>query len=262
MLLHFIPWPTVCEWHWIWFSLPSSRIAFHPMTNREWVTLYLFFFTIQSHCISSHDQQYVSDTSFGFLYHAVSFHFIPRPIGSEWHCICSYLPCSLIAFHLMTNRMWVTLHLFFFTMQSHSISSHDQQGVSDAAFFFLYHAISLHYIPWPTGSEWLSIVFIYHVAFHPTNNRLWVTPHFILYHVDFIWWPTGCEQHWIILFTMQCHCINLLTASEWLCILFYHVISLHPRMWWHYSSLHLEIYGSIMLNEQQEVSNIFLFSQT
>ena len=37
-------------------------------------------------------------------------------------------------------------------MQSHCILFHDQQLVSDTA-FFLYHAFLLHFIPWPTESE-------------------------------------------------------------------------------------------------------------
>ena len=101
--LHFIP-SIGCEWHCIHFSWPCSLIAFHPMTNRMWVTLHLFFwpcslialhpmtnslwvmlhlffFTMQSHCISSHNQQVVSDTAFVF----------------SW-------PCSLIALNPMANR--------------------------------------------------------------------------------------------------------------------------------------------------------------
>ena len=152
--------------------LLCSLITFHP--NSMWVTAHHFVFTIQSHCMSSHDQQYVSDTAFDFLYHAVSLHFIPWPTGSEWHCICFSLPCSLIAFHPMTKRMWVTLHLFFFTMQTHCISSHDQQPVSDTGFVSLYHAVSLHFISRPTGCEWHYICFSLPcilITFHPMTNR-------------------------------------------------------------------------------------------
>ena len=272
--MHFIPWPTVCEWHWICFSLPCSLIAFHPMTNREWVTLPLFFFTMQSHCISSHDQQYVSDSTFVFLYHAVSshsshyqqyvsdtafvflscavsLHFIPWPTGSEWHCICVSLPCSLIAFHPTTNRQWVTLHLCFFTMQSHCISSHDQQTVSDTAFVFLYHAVSLHFIPWPKECEWHCICFSLPcrlIAFHPMTNSQWVT-------LD------------LFLFTMQSHCISShdqQDVSDTAFVFLYHAVWLHfihdqqlvsdsAVFVSHVVSLHLS-YG------EQKVSNIILLS--
>ena len=94
---------------------PDKLITSHTLNNREQVPLQLFFFTMLSHCISSHDQQYVSDTAFVF-------------------------------------------HLFF--IQSHCISSHDQQYVNCAAFVFLDHPASLHSIPWPwTGSEWHRISF-------------------------------------------------------------------------------------------------------
>ena len=206
--MHFIPWPTDGEWLCICFSLACSLIAFNPMTNRQWVTVHLFFLTMQSLCISSHDQQAVSDTAFVFLYHAVSLHFIPWPTVCEWHCICFSLPCSLISFHpmtnsmwvtldlfffamqshCMTNREWVTLHLFVFTMHSHGISSHDQQLVSDTAFVFIYHAVSLHVIPCPIGSEWHCICFSL-----PSS----------LIALHSIPWPTGCEWHYIC-FSLPC----------------------------------------------------------
>ena len=118
-----ITWPTVCEWHFF-ISLQGSLI---------------------NH-VSSHDQQDVSDTAL-FLYQAV---------------------LSIMS-HPMTNRMWVTL-LYFFARQSYQsclipwptgsewhcfislpgslinhVSSHDQQQVSDTAFFFSNYFT----IPWP-----------------------------------------------------------------------------------------------------------------
>ena len=82
-------WPTVCEWYWF-ISMPGSLI--NPMTNREWVTL-VYFFARQ--CLSSYDQQTVSDTGL-FLCKAV----------------------SSIMSHDMTNRMWVTL-VYFSAWESH-----------------------------------------------------------------------------------------------------------------------------------------------
>ena len=250
--LHFIPWPTVCEWQCICFFWPSSLIAYHLLTNSLWVILHLFFLTIQSHCISSHDQQYVSDTAFGFFF---------------W-------PSSLIASHPMTNREWVTLYLFFLTIQSHcGISSHDQQYVSDTAFVFLYYPVSLwHFIPWPTGSELHCICFSWSlslIAFHPTTKRLWVIPHFMFYHVSqlhFIPWPTGSEWHcicfswpssliashpmtnslWVtlhlFLLTIQSHCgissHDQQNVSDTAFVFLDHLVSLHLIPWptgseWH-----------------------------
>ena len=88
--LYCILWPTGSEWQFICLCLPCSL----------------------SCCTSSHDKKYnnVSDIAFVFLYHAVSLHFIPWPTASEWQRISFALPCNLIAFHPMTNRMWVTVY--------------------------------------------------------------------------------------------------------------------------------------------------------
>ena len=108
-----IPWPTECEWH-CFISLPG---------------------TVINH-VSSHDQQYVSDTA---LFLCLAF--------------------SSIMSHPMTNRLWVTLLYFFArhcrqsclipwptgcewhcfislpgTVINH-VSSHDQQDVSVTASF-------------------------------------------------------------------------------------------------------------------------------
>ena len=173
----FLPWPTVCEWH-CFISLPGSlinhvsshdqqpvsdttlflcqavsSIMFHPMTNREWVTL-LYFFARQSHQSC----------------------FIPWPTVCEWHCFIS-LPGSLInhvsshdqqpvsdttlflcqavssiMFHPLMNREWVTL-LYFFARQPHQ--SCFQQEVSVTA-LFLCQAVSS-------------------IMFHPLTNRKWVS---------------------------------------------------------------------------------------
>ena len=164
----------------VFFSLPCS---FTPMiTNRKSATLH-FSFLLQSHFISSHGQQYVSGTAFLFTMQSpmtslrlwvilhifslsVTLDLIPWPTGCEWHHI------GLIAFHHMTNRMWVTLHFSpysavswllpivcetFFTMQSH--------------------------------------------AFHHMANRMWVTLHFSPYpHSLIAFIPTECEWHCISFF--------------------------------------------------------------
>ena len=194
----FIPWPTVCEWQCIWFYLQCSLIALHHITNRQWVTVHSLFFTMQSHCIASYDQQGVSDSSFVYVCHAV-YHVVPHPMTKS-------------------TIMWVTLHLFFFTMQSHCISSHGQQQVSDSVLVLLCHAISLHSIPWPIGCEWQCISFSLPcnlIGFHPMTNRLWVIPHFICYHMvwlEFIPWPTGCGWQWI--FSLPCNLIGSICDQQ------------------------------------------------
>ena len=173
--LHFIPWPIVCEWHWIYFSRPCGLIAFHPWpTGGEW------------HCIYFLDHVHFIPWPIGcewhcicFLDHVVSFHFNPWWIACEWHCICFSWPCSLIAFHPMTNRLWVILAHFIF-YHAHCISSHDQQDVSDTAIYSLpCSLIAFH--PWPTASKWLyiSIFFLYCVvSLHSIDSmviRMWET---------------------------------------------------------------------------------------
>ena len=198
---YFIPWPTVCEWHYlislpgslinrvsshdeqyvsdtVWFLCQAvSSIMFHSMTKREWVTL-LYFFARQSHQSC----------------------FISWPTGSEWHCFIS-LPGSLISHvlfhdqqhvsdtasflcqavswimsHSMTNREWVTL-LHFFARQSHELCL----------------------IPWPTGSEWHCFTSLLgSLIFHPMTHREWVT----LLHIFARQSHESCFIPW-------------LTASEW-----------------------------------------------
>ena len=179
------------------FFLQGNLITFHPMTNSKWVTLPPFFCeTIsshfipwptasewhgllfpasQSHHISSHDQQQVSDTPSCFLqgnlttfhpmtnskwvtlppffFQAISSHFIPWPTASEWHSIL----CS--------------------ARQSHHISSHDQQQVSDTPSFFLQgNLITFHPM---TNSLWVTLPSFFCKAisshFIPMTNRMWVT---------------------------------------------------------------------------------------
>ena len=188
--------------------------------------------------ISSNDQQSVSDTAIVFLYHAISLYFIPWPTVCKWHCTYSSVSCSLITFHPMTNRGSVTMHLFFFTMQSNGI---DQQYVSDTVFVFLYHAASLHFIPWPTVCKW------HYICFSPPcsiSSYYQQSVRFFLCHavwLHFIPWPTG---------------------SEWYCICFlYHAISLHSmtnRMW---VTVHLFFFTmqshGISSHEQQVVRLFF-----
>ena len=128
------PWPTESEWH-CFISLPGSlMIMSHPTwsTESEW------------HCglglinhLSSHDQQFVSDTAALFLCQAVPL-IMSHPTWStegEWHCLI-FLPGSLI----------------------NHVSSHgDQQPVSDTLDFFARQSHN-HWVSW-----------------HPMTNSMWVT---------------------------------------------------------------------------------------
>ena len=162
--------PTVTKSMWVTlhllFSLPCSIIVFHPMTNSQWVTVHLSLFAMESH------------------WHAF------YPTASEWQCICFSLLCSLIAFYPITNRMWVTVH--FVSLLCSLIASYPMTNRMWAtASVFLYCAVSLHFIPWPTGGEWQHICSSLpcsHAAFHPMTNSMWVTVH-------------------LFFFIMQSHCI-------------------------------------------------------
>ena len=141
---------------------------------------------------SSHNQQGVSDLPF-FLFARQAYHVSSNnPTGGEWHS--HFLPGSLImpppminrwwvtTFSLLhfhnaipwTNRGWVTLH-FSFARQSHCVSSHDQQGVSNTVFYYFFtkqpHCIqSSHDQQAVSGTAFL----------------VWQTWCLIL-------WPLGCE---------------------------------------------------------------------
>ncbi len=126
------------------------------------------------------------------LWTAVTSHLFLWPTGCEWHCtfyerqshhilsydqqqvsdIVHFVKGSLITSFPMTNRMWVTLHIFwkavsshlflwltasewhctFSERQSHHIFSHHQQFVSDIA--HLEKTASSHLFPWSTVCEW------------------------------------------------------------------------------------------------------------
>ena len=150
-----------------------------------WATPHVFF-ARQSQHVSSHDQQYVSDTTL-FLCQAVSL-----IMSHPW---------------AMTNSMWVMLLSYLFAKQSHQsclilwptesewhsyisscqtvssiagVSCHDQQKVSDTA-LFLCQAVSS-------------------IMSHPVINREWVMA--LLYFFArqshqscVLQWPTECEWH-------------------------------------------------------------------
>ena len=197
------------------FARQSHQSCLTPMTNRMWVIM-LYFFAWPSHLksclipsptdcewhcfisfpcslinyVSSHDQQYVSDSDAALINHVLSHHqqgvsdtalflhqaassIISHPMTNRlWVTLLSFSPwhvsshnqqyvsdtaiflcfaVSSIISYPMTNREWVTL-LYFFPRQSHS-SSHDQQGVSNIALFFARQSHRSCLKTWPTASE-------------------------------------------------------------------------------------------------------------
>ena len=194
------------------------------MTNRQWVTL-SYFFARQTHHISSHDQQAVSDTSVSFLCLAVS---------------------SIVS-HPMTNREWVTLVYHFFARQSHKSYLIPWPTVCE------WHCcISLQQShPWPTGSKWHWFIslsgLINHVSSHdqqlvsrtglflcqeisfimshPTGmtNSWWVTSVYFSgrqsHQLCLIPWPIGSEWHWSI----SCHQagLSIMSNSMWVTLVYF-----------------------------------------
>ena len=115
--------------------------------NRMWVKMPFFCHTIESHHISFHDQQDVSDTAIISL---PAFH--PVIAVCEWHHPL-FTKCNLTTSHPMTNRAWVTFPCLFggsliiscimtnslwvilpiLLLCTHCMTSNDQQLVSDTA---------------------------------------------------------------------------------------------------------------------------------
>ena len=109
-LLSFFLWPTArSEWYCTFCETVSSHHFLWPIES-EW---YSTFCEMQSLHIFPYDQQGVSGIT-----HFVKGSLSLWPAASEWHC--TFLKCSLIASFLMTNRLWVTLHII--VKGSHIIS--------------------------------------------------------------------------------------------------------------------------------------------
>ena len=60
----FIPWPIGSEWNCFILCWAVSSIMFHPIPNRQWVTLLHVLASKSINHVSSHHQQFVSDTAF------------------------------------------------------------------------------------------------------------------------------------------------------------------------------------------------------
>ena len=120
----------VCEWHHTVLFCQGNLIMSHPITlNSMWVTPYCFFFAkVISSCL------------------------ISWPTVCKWHCLVS------------------------FSMQSHHVSSNDQQAVSNTAFYSkFFQAVSLCLVSWPTASEWHPFFLLpgSFIVSHPMTNRMW-----------------------------------------------------------------------------------------
>ena len=146
-----------------------SSIISHPMTNREWVTLF-YFFARQSHQLSHPmtNSEWVSLLYF-FATHAVSSIMSHPMTNSQWVTLLYFFAMQ----PLMTNSMWVTISLPG-SLINH-VWSHGQQYVSN--FFFARQSYQSWHIPWPTVCEGHNFTsFPYNLINHasPMTNRMWV----------------------------------------------------------------------------------------
>jgi len=154
------------EWVTMQWLSGGLQVGVWPPNNRMWVT-HQWFSAKQSHQISSHNQQDVSDTWSDFL---------PPDLvlwlkGSEWH-YREFLPGTFMP---ITNRKWVTL-LWLSDGHSHHISSCDQQFVSDPT-VYICQVVSSHLFLWPTACEchWNDFLLSSHLTLLPMTNREWAT---------------------------------------------------------------------------------------
>ncbi len=174
------------------------------LTGSEW---HCTFCERQSHQILSHNQQFVSDITH-FMKGSLIRSFL-WPTDCEWQHI---LWKAVITSSLMSNSLWVTLHIFwkavssdifiwlpvcqwhctFCDRQSHQIFSYDQQIVSDIA-----HSVKGRLITydWQPVSDIAHFVKSSLVRCFPMTNSLWATLHMLWKAVslDLSPWLIVCE---------------------------------------------------------------------
>ena len=167
---------------------------------------------MKSHHFSSHDQQWVSDST--------------NPL----HCRNLNL---MMCWHSMTNRQWVTQPYFCAQKfdQSHLISwppesglhwfislpgsligyvwwllSHDQQYVSDKAALFICQAVSSIMSHPMTNSEWVTLWYLFarHLINPVSSHDQQDVSETALFKSHLIPWPTASEWHYL-LFARQSH---------------------------------------------------------
>ena len=146
----------------------------YSVTNSQWVTLHFLLCQVVSLCL------------------------IPLPTGSEWHYIFFFqavsclqqkvsdtalflLPANFIMSHHITNRVWVTLHYFFYQPSPGS--------------FIMSHLVS--------NREWVTPTFSFvgSLTTLPMFNSLWVTLHDSFYKA--VSQQTECEWHCLFPFSRQ-----------------------------------------------------------
>ena len=156
------------------------------MTNREWVTLQIWWMAVTSHVFLWPTG---SESTLPILWKAVSSHLFLWPTASEWHCTFCEMSVSSHLFLWPTASEW---HCTFCERQSHHILSYDKQRVSDiahfvkgslimsfpitnrgwVAFHILWKAVLSHLFLWPTASEWYS----FHKMWKVVSLHLFLSP--------------------------------------------------------------------------------------
>ena len=141
---------------------PVSSIVSYPMTNREWVALlYLINYG------SPHDQQAVSDTAW-FLVLSIKVSSYDQQAVSD---TALFLVSSIMS-HPMINRKWVTL-LYFQSCGVNCVSSPDQQGLTVSGTVLLPLSHQLCFIPWQAVSD-TALFRVSSIVSHPgMTNRMW-----------------------------------------------------------------------------------------
>ena len=239
----------------------------HPMTNSMWVTL-LYFFARQSHqscligsewhCsmtlpgslinhISSHDQQYVSDTALSpcqadssislpminrewvtlwlLYFFARQSHqscLIPWPTACEWHCFIS-LPGSLIN-HVSSYDQQEVSDIALFPCQGvSSVMSHHMTNSLwvTLLYFFARQSHQSCLIPWPTGCEWHCYILLSGSLINHVSQGVSDTALFLCKSVSSIMSHPMTNSQWVSLlyfFARQSH-QSCLIGSEWYCFI-------------------------------------------
>ena len=129
---HLISWPTGSELAQCPCFLPGTIIRSHPMSNRWWVMVPLFY---QAISFTFHDKQKVSNL--GLFFCKELSHLILWPIACE--CTSS-LPLTVSSHsepYPMADRMWVTVPL----KHSHRVS----MGYSKWVILVIYSLFQCYY---------------------------------------------------------------------------------------------------------------------
>ena len=119
-----------------WVTLYMSLTISFPMTNRMWVTSHILWKAVSSHLFPMMNRQWVT---LHILWKVFSKHLLLWSTGCEWHCtfcerlshhifsceqqgvgdIACFVKGSLITSFPMTNSKWVILHILWKAISSH-----------------------------------------------------------------------------------------------------------------------------------------------